>query len=281
MGFGDELMATGDVAKLYAETGEKVLVLDRKDRPRFHPLFRGNVKIYAPNAWTGRVFDHPTVRSGPGRRPYADYEAIEAIGRKINPRARNTKELRRAASRLRFNNNYQVEGGEVFFSPDEIRFAKIATETLGAFVIIEPNIKGRTPAKQWGLKRWQELADTMRKRKIVPIQIGTGAGIKLDGVRYVKTATFHDAMAVMDLCDGFVVPEGGLHHAMGALRKKGVALFAGRTPLNLSYPEQLTWYVGDAHAPCGMEHIDCKFCRSLWNRLSVSAVLEMLANICD
>lgn len=279
MGIGDEIMATGDVARLYDETGKKVLVLDRNDRPRSHDMFRGNPKIWHPQEWTGRVSDHPIVRSGPGRRPYADYEAIERLGRQISPGAKNRKELRRSASRLCFVKDYQVRGGEIYLDSNERSFGEAATKGLGAFVVIEPNIKGRVPAKQWGVNKWQALADEMVRAGFQPVQIGPGAGTKLTGVRYIKTPSFRQGMAVMDLAESFVVPEGGLHHAFGALHKKGVALFAGRTPLNLSYPEQTTWYVDDRHAPCGMEHIDCRLCRRLWNELLVSQVLRMLTDL--
>lgn len=279
MGIGDEIMATGDVARLYAETGEKVLVLDRNDRPRSHEMFRGNPKIWAPQGWAGRVHDHPIVRSGPGRRPYADYEAIEHLGRRLSPGAKDRKELRRSASRLCFVGEYQVCSGEIYLDSVERSFGEKAIKGLGAFTIIEPNIKGRVPAKQWGVDKWQSLAAEMTKAGFQPIQIGPGSGIKLKGVKYIKTPTFRQGMAVMSWAESFVVPEGGLHHAFGALRKKGVVLFAGRTPLNLSYPEQTTWYINDAHAPCGMEHIDCRHCRILWNSLTVHTVLRMLKHL--
>ena len=269
-------MATGDAAKLYAETNQKVLILDRNDRPRFHDLFRGNPKIWEPAAWRGNLSDHPLVRSGAGRRPYADYEAIEALGKRRSPAASDRKQLRRAASRLCFNYAYRAVGGEVFLDTNERRFGEQATKGLGAFVVIEPNIKGRVPAKQWGVDKWQGLADAMIKFGLQPVQIGPGTGIKLANVRYIKTPSFRIAMSVMEHANRFVVPEGGMHHAFGALHKQGVALFAGRTPLTLSYPEQLTWYVEHVGGACGAEHEDCPHCRKLWNSLSVAEVLSML-----
>lgn len=281
MGVGDELMATGDAATLFAETGKKVLILDRNDRPRWHELFRGNPKIWLPQKWVGRQSDHPFVRSGPGRRPYADYEAIEALGKRLAPHVTDRKELRRAASRLRFNFDYHVCAGELHFDESEIRFGKQATEALGSFVIVEPGIKGRVPAKQWGIPNWQKLATMLHKAGKKPVQIGIGSGHRLKDVRYIRTPTFRYAMSVMDRCSGFVVPEGGMHHAMGTLHKKGVALFAGRTPLTLSYPEQMTWYIEHKGGACGMEHVDCPDCRTLWRYLAPGQVFEMLARICD
>ncbi len=276
MGMGDEVMATGDAARLFRQTKKKVIVLDRNDRARYHDLFRGNPKIHEPTTWVGSLRDHPLVRSGPGRRPYADYQAIENLGRRKNPQAETSKELRRAASRLMFNYDYRAEAGEIHIGPEERGYADRAVASLGSFVIIEPNIKGRTPAKQWGLGRWQDLADELSRRGRQPIQIGAGAGIKLTNVRYIKTPTFRVGMAVMDLAQTFIVPEGGLHHGFAALHKRGVALFAGRTPLILSYPDQLTWFIEHKGGPCGFEHIDCSLCRKLWNDLTVSDVLAML-----
>lgn len=282
MGVGDELMCTGDVATVFEQSGKKVVVLDRKGKPRWHEIFRGNPKILTPQEFhNGKEGTYPVVHSGPGSRPYADYVAIEALGKRVDPAATERKKLRRAASRLCFNLAYRVRGGEIYFDENEKRFGEDATKKLGPFVIIEPNIKGRTPAKQWGVENWQALADEMIRQGKQPIQIGPGGGIQLRGVRYVKTPTFRQGMAVMEHAETFVVPEGGMHHAFGALHKKGVALFAGRTPLTLSYPEQLTWYIPDQHAPCGMEHVDCKHCRRLWRALSVTKVYAMLTATCD
>lgn len=278
MGLGDELMATGDVKRLHANTGQKVVVLDRKDRPRWHPIFNYNPKIVQP-AMVRNIHDHPIVRSGPGRRPYADYDSIEALGAKRNPNAKDQKQLRRAASRLMFNYDYQAEGGEIFFSPDEQNFGTRIAKSLGVFYVIEPNIKGRVPAKQWGHQNWQRLAKLMQSSGMKPVQLGPGRQ-GLHGVQYVTTRDFRYAMAVMQHAAGFVVPEGGMHHAFGTLHKKGVALFAGRTPLTLSYPEQMTWFIEHQGGACGMEHVDCAFCRQLWVQLDPERVLQMLTEAC-
>ncbi len=285
MGLGDELMATGDAARLYAETGRKVLIYDRNDRPRYHELFRGNPKIINPRDYKSDGekggAGNPIVRSGPGRRPYADYAAIEARGRKLNPGTKTTKALRRVASRLFFVDSYRAMAGEIYLDAHECSFAKKAVASLVPFIVLEPNIKGRVPAKQWGLDRWQRLCTLLLERGDTVVQIGNGGGTKLSGAVYIRTPTFRQAIAVMDHAKSFVVPEGGAHHAFGALHKKGVALFAGRTPLSLSYPDQMTWYIPDRHAPCGIEHHDCPYCRQMWKNLLVDQVLRMLDTVCE
>jgi hypothetical protein len=278
-------MGTGDAAGLYEENGKRVVILDRKDLPRWHPIFNGNRKLVEPREIVGcggysDEFNY--LKCGPGRRPYADYTAIERLGRRLAPRAQSTKELRRAASRLCFVYDYKVRPGEVHFTDKEQDFAARVAKEVGAFHVIEPNIKGRVPAKQWGVKRWQALADMMHRRGIQPVQLGPGAGTQLNGVRNIRTPDFRAGLAVMQHAASFVVPEGGLHHGFGALGKKGVALFAGRTPLTLAYAPQTTWFVqhpgGDREGwGCGVEHVDCSECRKLWQALRPEQVFEMLA----
>ncbi len=272
-------MATGDASRLYAEAGKKVLITDLFGRPRYHDLFRNNPKIWHPKDWKGRVADHPIVMSGPGRRPYADYVAIESLGEKNSPGETDRKRLRRAASRLFFTKGYTATAGEVFLDDRELQYGKRMATTLGKFYVIEPNVKGRVPTKQWGRENWQELAELMKRDGMKPVQLG-GGGVSLPGVQQIKTPSFRQAIAIMEHAAGFVVPEGGLHHAFAALHKRGVALFAGRTPLGLSYPEQLTWYIHDKHAPCGLEHTDCRVCRKNWLRLTSDHVFEMLKYQC-
>lgn len=279
VGVGDELMATGDASKLYAKTGKKVLIADMFGRPRYHDLFRGNPKIWHPKEWKGRVAEHPIVISGPGRRPYADYDAIQDLGERHAPGETDRKKLRRAAGRLIFAKDYKATAGEVTFDKNETQFGERIAKQLGDFFLIEIRVKGRVPTKQWGVQNWQALADLMRRNGLTPVQLG-GSRSGLHGVQHINTPTFRQAMAVMQYARGFVFPEGGAHHAMGALHKKGVALFAGRTPLGLSYPEQLTWYKHDKHSPCGMEHNDCPHCRRHWNALTPSHVFEMLKHQC-
>lgn len=280
VGVGDEVMATGDAAYLYAETDKKVLIVDLFGRPRYHELFRGNPKIWRPQEWRGRVSEHPLVRSAAGARPYADYVAIQDLGAKNSPGETDRKRLRKAAGCLKFIKDYRVKAGEVFLDVSEEKFGETTAKQLGSFVVIEPAVKGRVPTKQWGVDNWQALADLLIKDGKNPIQFNSGKGAHLRGVHHVKTTTFRLAMSVMKHASGFVVPEGGLHHAFGSFHKKGVALFAGRTPLGMSYPEQLTWYIPDKHAPCGIEHTDCPRCRQHWNALTPSHVFEMLRHQC-
>lgn len=269
MGMGDEIMATGDARVMHEQYGDPVVIFDRRDQPRYHPIFQNNPKIIQPGKWNKNA-PHSIVRSGPGRRPYADYEAIEALG-KTKTDLRERKALRRAAGRLCFNMSYRAPKGEIFFNAQERDFGQKFLARTGPYVIIEPNVKGRVPGKQWGWAKWQALANILLKQHTV-IQIGA-KGPCLDGVVYTMTPDVRMGLSVLANAWGFIAPEGGMHHAAGALSIPGVVLFAGRTPPELmSYDPQTVLSVRHPAGACGVEHQDCPLCRKWYEALEPEVV---------
>lgn len=269
MGMGDEIMATGDARVLNEKTGLQVVIFDRSDRPRWHPIFDNNPRLIRPG-----LFDpgspHAIVKSGAGRRPYADYVAIEALGAKAT-QSRDRKALRRAAGRLCFNHSYRAPKGEIYFDAKEKGFGASFLNRTGRYIVIEPNVKGRVPGKQWGWAKWQALADILLKYHTV-IQIGA-KGPSLDGIVFTITPDPRVGLSILSNAWGVICPEGGLHHAAGALDVPGVVLFAGRTPPEMmSYDSLMTLSTRHPQGACGVEHQDCPLCRQWFNDLDPTVV---------
>ena len=71
MGWGDEIMATGQARVMQESDPRKVAVADAAGRVRWHPAWQGNPRIATP-----REAGHGDVQrltNGPGCRPYVDY----------------------------------------------------------------------------------------------------------------------------------------------------------------------------------------------------------------
>lgn len=226
MGLGDEIMVTGEVKRLRATDSRRVLVRDKFNRPRWHELWVGNPGIVR------RLGMGPTqfLVNGADRRPYIDY-------------TRTTKD------RWAYT-GWRCTEGELFgIRPDARGSGR---------VLIEPTIKDNaSPNKQWGAARWQALVDS--RADIRWAQMCPPGEAALHGVERIETRSFRQAVGVLMSCDAAVLPEGGLHHAAAAVRKKVIVLFGGMThPKNTGYtwhdnlfvdePEALGWRI--PHAAC-------------------------------
>src|SRR5215211_7286282 len=71
MGWGDEIMVTGIARRKQERNPLPVRVLDKRGRPRWCDIWKGNPRLAAPD-FKGRV---QTLTNGPGRRPYVEREA--------------------------------------------------------------------------------------------------------------------------------------------------------------------------------------------------------------
>lgn len=276
MGLGDEIMATGDARRINEETGRRVVVLDRNRRPRWHPVFDGNPRLVRPEE-AARGGDFAQLVSGPGDRPYADYEAIEALGRRRGADPANRKACRRAASRLFFKAGYRVTPGEIHLTPAERGFADGVFMRYDPFVVVEPGVKPRVPAKQWGRGNWAEVVKLARAAGFNVVQLGPHQSAPLDGARKIVTVDFRMAVAVLTRARAVACAEGGLHHACGAVGARAVVLFGGRTdPAQLGYGWHVNYYCPHKGSPCGTEHEDCPLCRADFARLTPEMVASKL-----
>lgn len=234
MGWGDEIMVTGQARAMQMADPRKVAVLDKHGRARWHPIWEGNPRIARPEDVAAGL-DAQRVVNGSGCRPYV---------------ARYTTERW-------IYTDWPAEPGEIYLTAAERSFA----EPYAGAIIIEPHTKAKaSPNKEWGWDRWQAVVTA---RPDLPwVQPGPQGTRVLDGVRHVPTADFRLACAVMAVARAAVLPEGGLHHAAAALGVPAVVLFGGMvSPANTGYAGHVNLYRPHDGSPCGMRG-PCAGCRA-------------------
>lgn len=255
MGFGDEIMASAAARRLgQSDPRARIVIGDGR-----REVWRAeSAAIFAGNPRVTRLAD---VRRGErvrwlrhyyGHRPYLDYARSE-------PGRRQAFVVSR------------VEPGELYFTAAERRAAAVRLEGARQgrpLVAIEPHVDfGAT--KDWGWRRWQALVDALG-RSVTFVQPDYGKPL-LDGVIGLA-GTFRGFAALLEQCDAYVGPEGGLHHAAAAVGCPAVVLFGGRlAPAITGYAGHENLYVDGPQSPCGMI-ADCPHCRACFAAIAVDAV---------
>lgn len=249
MGLGDDLMATGMAAGAAAR-GKRIAFGDRHKiiwGPYSAEIFRGNPNIAKPGM------------------EYA--EGIEWInyykGNRLYNRAGQGKWI--------WNLEFRPIPGEIYFDDREKQFA----ETIdNGFVLIEPNVpwnKSVAPNKDWGLAKYQAVAEELSAWGYVVAQFSHGRE-RLQGVKIINAVTFRSALAALSRARLAILPEGGLHHGAAALQIPSVVIFGGFIPASVTgYPmhKNLT---GGVEA-CGSWQ-PCQHCRQAMDSITVDHVLE-------
>jgi len=257
MGYGDELMASADLARLQAANpGARIVIGDG-----VHEVTSTCDAVFDGNPHRARLAD---VRPGEcvvwlknyyGCRPYLDY-------------AHGDGGVRQAFTA------YRAAPGELYLSAAEQAGAAAALRPLqerGApLVSIEPHA-AFGPNKQWGLAKWNAVVEARRDR-VSFVQPSYGEPL-LAGVRGVPS-TFRSYCAILARCAVHVGPEGGLHHAAAALARPAVVLFGGRIhPRTTGYDFHLNLYVDATDSPCGMVAA-CDHCRRCLDAIPIEAVID-------
>ena len=235
MGWGDELIVTGQVRELAARTGKRVRIVYER-AGRWHEAFEHNPRI----AQRGEKGDFAElVPRDDWRRPYCAHKG---------------------ADRWTWR-RYRPPRGELWFTPQEQAFGALHAGR----VVLEPHIKaGASPNKQWGWIRWNKLAWLIRERLgITPTQIGLGTSELLDGAEHIGTSSMRLAAALISRARAIVVPEGGLHHVAAAVGTPAVVIFGGYiAPEVTGYPEQRSFFRATQHYPLGCGYrIPCEHCK--------------------
>ena len=245
MGWGDEIMVTGQARTRQETDPRQIAVCGRDGRARWHPAWTGNPRIATPAQ--AAVEDVQWLTNGPGCRPYMDHARMAAEFARVFPDRPFTTQMRDARLPWRFT-DWRADPGEL----------RVLRVIRGEFVVVEPHLKpGASPNKQWGWERWQAL---VRLVDVPWVQLGPKGVRVLDGVRHVPTATFLDACAVLSSARAAVLPEGGLHHAAAALGVPAVVIFGGRSsPANVGYDSHVNLFDDDPQSPCG-QWLPCAHC---------------------
>lgn len=249
IGWGDELIVTGQARLLQAASRKKVLVRDRNGAERHHEAWANNPRIIGRNE--AYSVAHELV-NGPGVRPYIA-----------------------AKSQTRWSwREWECPVGEIYFSDSELA----AAATFPAAVVIEPNNKQKaSPNKDWGRERWQRLADLMARKGIEPVQLGPAGTQVLRGSRLVPTPSVRIAAVALSVARAVVLPEGGLHHTAAALGVPSVVIFGGYiSPRQTGYATQTNLFTGGT--ACGMR-VPCEHCAAAMAAIRPEEVFERLTDV--
>lgn len=166
--------------------------------------------------------------------------------------------------------------GELFFSADETSFAN---KLRPGFILIEPNVpwwKSVAVNKDWGLKKYQAVADELRKQGHRVAQFSYGKH-RLQGVETIFAGDFRTAVCALGKAKFAILPEGGLHHGAAAVGARAVVIFGGFIPPAVTGYDFHINLTGGAEA-CGSIH-ECRHCREALDAISVEDVLESCKNL--
>ena len=252
MGWGDELIATGQARAMQQADPRKVMIHDRNGAIRAHAMWVNNPRILGR---TERAAKTQLLVNGPGVRPY-----IAA----------------KSAERWTWR-EWQCPVGEIYFCGEERAFGEQLAPP-GRFVVIEPNNKPKaSPNKDWGRARWQALVALMRRAGLQPWQLGPPGTQLIPGARLIETPDFRQACAVLARAGAAVLPEGGLHHAAAALKVPAVVIYGGFiSPKQTGYAGQVSLFTGGE--ACGMR-IECKHCAAAMAAIAPGLVMERLMEL--
>lgn len=258
MGIGDEIMATGSARVRHAADPKRrrVMITDVGGRPRWSGMWLGVPWIAHP-VRDRNAGDWFTMHDGPRCRPYIDY--VKGFSR---------------ATGINFTAGWRARDqvGTIVLTDAEKQAGADIARRLGPFVIIEPMVKSAAnPNKQWGRARWQALADLLKREGLQVVQIGPPGTARLEGVPLAATQDFRFGAALMAHSRWNFLPDGGLHHACGALGLPATVLWGGANdPEVLGYPDHENIFTPPM---CG-KWTPCAHCADIWRKLTPAEVWE-------
>ena len=266
MGWGDELMATGEARMLKQKyPNHKILIHNGPSKEmkfRREEMFRNNPY------WT------PFENLQEGDK----YKVI-----KNQPKDRGYNVLSRSsANRLHFQKFTPIPG-DIFFDSEEIAFAKRELGDLinEPFVFINPAVRGKISDnnKQWGFEKYQKIVNNNPNINFVQCEDGLKYTKWLDGVKRIVTYTYRLSCSVMSHATCYISNEGGMVHGGAAVGIPGVVLYGHYTnPKSLGYKNNINFAVDDPEYPygCGTIHETCDRCTEAMANISIEKVEKSL-----
>lgn len=252
MGIGDEIMVTGEVARLVSQsrTIRRVAVLNpRRYGLRWHDIWDGNPRIAKP----GESFQG-TIFNAPSERPY------------IAGKSDNKWTWKR----------YGPTKGEIYLREED----KAYGAGLSNAVIIQPVIKASaSPNKNWLVRYWRQLVS--EHRGVRWVQVGDDATQALPGAEFLHTPNFRAACGALAGARAAVLQEGGLHHAAAALGVRAVVIFGGFiSPSVTGYNTHRNLFFSSGGHPlgCGMRGL-CDHCTQAMQSITPHDVMGQLEEL--
>ena len=265
MGYGDALMATGEVKLLRKNTDMKFVIGDGI-RSYWSPIFDNNPFIIRGSQIKSSQ-DVIWVKNYEFNRPYRRY------GKNLDP------------DKYNWNHNHKASPGELFFTNEEESFSEKIKETIinkygkKKLIFVEPHVKKRRgfENKDWGFSKWQEVIYRLSDKYLF-IQTTYDKRKVLKNVINIHGIDFRYACALMKITDLFIGTEGGMHHAAAALNKKAVVIFGGHiSPDITGYSFHKNLYITDEFSPCGNK-LQCKHCEECLNKIKIEQLVKEIEN---
>lgn len=242
MGFGDELMITGQARVMQQTDPRRVRVVYEKGLI-WHDAWDQNPRIARINEQGD--FQELIARQN-YLRPYMESKTRERyVWRKYGP-AR----------------------GELYFTGHEREYG----ERHAGHVIVEPHIKpGASPNKRWPWMHWNKLVWLLGRAGVRCVQLGRDRPV--EGVEQIDTPTIRYAAAIMQNSRLAILPEGGLMHVAAAVSLPAVVIFGGFiSPAVTGYPEMTNIFTGTGLG-CG-SRVTCECCIAAMAAITPERVCE-------
>ena len=267
MGVGDALMATGEVRYLRERNPKAKFIIGDEKRSYWNEVFDNNpyiiraseIENYEKVVW---------IKNYEGNRPYRNY------GKHLPKDNYNWKK------------SFKPKKGEFFFSKAEIGFAKQVISAIKKkigqrkIIFIEPHVKKRLGSenRDWGFEKWQKIVFELNSLFDF-IQITYGDRKPIKGCININDVNFRTSAAILSMCDLFIGPEGGMHHAAAATGRVGIVIFGGHiSPSITGYNFHRNLYVKHTMSPCGNKLI-CQHCKHCLNKIKTEEVISEVKKI--
>ena len=267
MGYGDDLMVTGEVKELL------------KTRPKAKFIIGDGKKSF----WSEIYYNNHSIISA---KEINDYEEIIWINNYPHNRPYRIYDKKTHHIKYTWGKSYRVKKGQIFFSEEEISFAKniyeqIKKKSLNKKIIyIEPNVKLSKGYlnRDWGFDKWQKVVNTL-KNDYVFFQVSYGNQKILKNAINLHNVNFRNACALLAKSDLYIGGHGGLSHAAAALNKKSVVIFGGWIdPLIVGYSFHTNLFIKNNESPCGAKNT-CKHCIKCMELITVKMVTKEIKKL--
>lgn len=262
MGYGDEIMATGLARGFHA-------------RGRLAAFGDGSRIFYGP--WSEEMFRHNPNIAKPSQ---AQDPRVEWIAHYKGKRMYNRWSAQHG--RWIWNYNFKVTPGEFFFDDKEAGLAKSFPKDR--YTVMEPNVPWQKKVagnKDWGEENYESVNVQLQKLGHRVVQfIHKNSRRKLSGATYLEFQNFRDTLSVLSRAGLYVGPEGGMHHASGALGIKAVVLMGGFIPpAVVGYDFHVNLTGGETEA-CGNTE-PCVHCRSAMKKITPDQVVDSVNKLLE
>lgn len=260
MGYGDELLAAGQAQRHFEETGVRSVIVDRRGRMRWHPIWEGNPVIVRPeDVGSSDEIIHRLV-NGSGCRPYITYPFTEDTGWRFNRAFRARDHVAR-----------------IYLTPEELALGAYTRARYGPYVLIEPCSKHRN--LRWPRASWTRLIAALG-RSIPVVQHTHGETDFFVPGAVPVAASFRGACGLVASSAIYIRGESGMLHAAAALRKPTIALWGGCMDWDVlgGYPGQIG--LGVTPPFCGSWR-PCTHCAAIMAGIAVDTVAATILSVLD